>query len=179
MAGQTGGFTNSVVIGADAGKSLAGSSTNVVIGYNSLKAAISGCNQNVALGGYSGFDVNAATADNNTFLGYNTGRGITTGNGNTIIGGNSTGITLANPSHNIIIYDGVGGQGFRKDTEENIILGPEVALATTATDGFVHVPTCAGIPTGVPTVITGKLPFVIDSTNNIMYIYSGGWLALN
>lgn len=54
------------------------------------------------------------------------------------------------------------------------------ALATNATDGFLYVPSCAGAPTGVPTAITGKIPIVADSTNNKLYIYSGGaWVALN
>ena len=48
------------------------------------------------------------------------------------------------------------------------------ALATTATDGFVHVPGCAGAPTGVPTAFTGRVPIVVDTTNNKLYFYSGG-----
>lgn len=53
-------------------------------------------------------------------------------------------------------------------------------LATTATDGFLYLPSCAGLPTGVPTAQTGTIPIVIDSTNNKAYIYSGGaWVALN
>lgn len=48
------------------------------------------------------------------------------------------------------------------------------SLATTATDGFLYVPTCAGTPTGVPTGITGYAPIVIDSTNNKLYFRSGG-----
>lgn len=48
------------------------------------------------------------------------------------------------------------------------------ALATTATDGFTYIPTCAGAPTGTPTTVTGCAPVVIDSTNNKLYFYSGG-----
>jgi len=48
------------------------------------------------------------------------------------------------------------------------------AIATTATDGFLYIPTCAGTPTGVPTSFTGRAPIVIDSTNNKLYFYSGG-----
>ena len=55
-----------------------------------------------------------------------------------------------------------------------------VSLATTATNGFPYIPTCAGVPTGVPTAITGFAPVVIDITNNRMYFYGGtGWVALN
>lgn len=50
-----------------------------------------------------------------------------------------------------------------------------VALATTATDGFVYIPTCAGTPTGVPTASTGTVAVVYDTTNNIIYVYNGAW----
>ena len=54
------------------------------------------------------------------------------------------------------------------------------ALATTATTGYVYLTTCAGVPTGVPQAQTGTAAVQIDSTNNKMYIYSGGaWVALN
>jgi hypothetical protein len=48
------------------------------------------------------------------------------------------------------------------------------ALTTTATDGFLYVPTCAGTPTGTPTTQTGTAPIVINTTNNKLYFYSGG-----
>lgn len=61
----------------------------------------------------------------------------------------------------------------------SVVVG-NAALATTATDGFLYIPACAGVPTGAPTAYTGRAPMVIDSTNNKMYIYSGGaWVALN
>jgi hypothetical protein len=59
------------------------------------------------------------------------------------------------------------------DTSGNFAIGT-AALATTATNGFLYIPTCAGAPTGVPTAITGLAPMVIDSTNNKLYFYSGG-----
>ena len=67
----------------------------------------------------------------------------------------------------------------RLDSSGNVRVGT-AALATNATDGFLYIPTCAGTPTGTPTAFTGRAPMVIDSTNNKMYIYSGGsWVALN
>lgn len=48
------------------------------------------------------------------------------------------------------------------------------AITTTATSGFLYVPTCPGAPTGVPATVSGRLPIVIDSTNNKLYFYSGG-----
>jgi hypothetical protein len=62
----------------------------------------------------------------------------------------------------------------------SVLLAMAGAIATTATDGFVYMPSCAGPPTGVPTAATGMIPFVVDSTNSRAYIYSGGaWVALN
>ena len=58
------------------------------------------------------------------------------------------------------------------------VIGTQAALATTATAGFLYLPTCAGVPTGAPTAITGKVPMVVDTTNNRIYIYLGGaWVA--
>lgn len=48
------------------------------------------------------------------------------------------------------------------------------ALATSATDGFLYVPTCAGTPTGTPTTQTGTAPIVVDTTNHKLYFFSGG-----
>jgi hypothetical protein len=59
------------------------------------------------------------------------------------------------------------------DATGNIALG-EAALATNATAGHVFIPSCAGTPTGTPTTKTGRLPVIIDSTNNKLYFYSGG-----
>ena len=56
----------------------------------------------------------------------------------------------------------------------NIVAGASAALATTATNGFLYVPTCAGTPTGTPTAITGMAPIVVNTTNNKLYFYSGG-----
>lgn len=59
----------------------------------------------------------------------------------------------------------------RIDSAGNVRIGT-AALATTATNGFLYVPTCAGAPTGVPTAITGLAPIIIDTTNNKLYFYS-------
>jgi hypothetical protein len=60
------------------------------------------------------------------------------------------------------------------DSNRNIVAGASAALATTATNGFLYVPTCAGTPTGTPTAITGMAPIVVDTTNNKLYFYSTG-----
>lgn len=57
----------------------------------------------------------------------------------------------------------------------SVIIGnSSSALSTSATDGFLYVPTCAGTPTGSPTAVTGAAPIVIDTTNNKLYFRSGG-----
>ena len=54
------------------------------------------------------------------------------------------------------------------------------ALATSATEGFFHLQSCAGTPAGTPASIpTGQVPLCIDSTNSKFYAYLGGaWKAL-
>ena len=56
----------------------------------------------------------------------------------------------------------------------DIVLGDEsAALATSATDGFLHISKSAGPPTGTPTVYLSGAPIHIDSTNSNVWIYSG------
>ena len=55
----------------------------------------------------------------------------------------------------------------------NVAIGLDTML-TTATDGFIFVPTCAGAPTGVPTGMAGYAPAIVDTTNHRWYFYSGG-----
>ena len=61
-----------------------------------------------------------------------------------------------------------------KNSGSVIIGNSSSALATSATNGFLYVPSCAGIPSGTPTSVTGVIPIVVDSTNNKLYFYSGG-----
>jgi hypothetical protein len=51
------------------------------------------------------------------------------------------------------------------------------ALVTTATDGFLYIPTMAGAPTGVPTTKTGYVATVYDTTNERLYVYNGAWVS--
>jgi hypothetical protein len=61
----------------------------------------------------------------------------------------------------------------RIDNAGNVIVNT-AAIATTATDGFLYIPSCAGTPTGVPTAYTGLVPCVVNSSANKWYFYSGG-----
>ncbi len=66
---------------------------------------------------------------------------------------------------------------FRKTVVER--LGPgAAALATTATSGFMYVPNCAGVPTGIPEPQTGMTALVFDSSGGKLYAYKGGWVAV-
>ena len=49
------------------------------------------------------------------------------------------------------------------DANGNVIAGGAL-LATTATDGFLYVPTTAGNPTGVPSAKAGRVPLVFDTS---------------
>lgn len=77
----------------------------------------------------------------------------------------------------------VGGvQGFEWQeigTEVNSIVGKLSALALAATDGFLHISSTPGTPTGVPTAYTGKAPLVFDSTNNLLYAFNSGWNVIS
>ena len=65
------------------------------------------------------------------------------------------------------------------DASGNFVVG-NASVATTATDGFLYVTGCAGTPTGTPTGKSGRVPIVVDTTNNKLYFYSGGsWVAAN
>jgi hypothetical protein len=52
---------------------------------------------------------------------------------------------------------------------------PSGASSTTMTDGFFYIPSVAGVPTGVPTSVSGYSPMYYDATNNYLYVYNGAW----
>lgn len=61
----------------------------------------------------------------------------------------------------------------------DVVVGT-AALATNATSGFLHIPTCAGVPTGVPANgQAGTVAMVFDTTNNDLYVYDGGWIQVS
>lgn len=60
------------------------------------------------------------------------------------------------------------------DANGSVVVG-SAALATTATAGFLYLPTAPGVPTGVPTAYAGRVATVYDTANNKLCIYSGAW----
>lgn len=61
----------------------------------------------------------------------------------------------------------------------NWVVG-RAALATNATDGFIYMPGTAGVPTGSPTAFAGRSPFVVDTSNNVLYFNTNSvWQALD
>ena len=62
----------------------------------------------------------------------------------------------------------------------NVVIGTGSSLATTATNGFLCIPTCAGAPTvgppigDEPAVPIGTVPLIYDTTNDRLYIRTPG-----
>jgi hypothetical protein len=101
---------------------------------------------------------NANTGLNGTLFGVDTA-------GNAIISQTQAALTMtfSNAGLNRVVITAAG----------NVSVGAG-GVATSATDGFLYVPTCAGTPTGTPSTVTGFAPIVVDTTNNKLYFYSGG-----
>lgn len=84
---------------------------------------------------------------------------------------------LASDTMSIDAFNGITFPGFA--TFHGSLINGNAALATTATDGFLYVRTCAGKPTGTPTTRVGTVPVVWDTTNRVFWMYSAGaWLPL-
>jgi hypothetical protein len=59
----------------------------------------------------------------------------------------------------------------------DVIIGDGSDLVT-ATTGFLYIPTSSGPPTGVPVSYAGRVPLVLDTSSNTLYVYNGGWVAV-
>lgn len=158
LANNTTGINNTS-LGSNALKENTTGSDNIAIGFESGKRITGGSSLTSATSSiFIGSDTraNSNSQSNQIVIGYQA-EGL---GSNTVVLGNSSIVTT--------------------QLRGNVISGNQAALATTATDGFLYIPTCAGTPTGTPTSITGKVPMVADTTNNKLYIYVGGaWTAMN
>ena len=86
--------------------------------------------------------------------------------------GGQNGLSIVSQS-NYITLNTNNAERVRIPAAGGMVVGT-AALATNATDGFLYIPGCAGTPTGTPTAYTGRVPLVVDTTNNKLYFYSGG-----
>jgi hypothetical protein len=119
-------------------------------------------------------DVTGAANSVQARFGNVAGRGLTIGTA-VVSGTNDAGVVFNAPiTEGALIFQTNSTERARIDGNGNIVAGASAALATTATNGFLYVPTCAGTPTGTPTAITGMAPIVVNTTNNKLYFYSGG-----
>jgi hypothetical protein len=99
-------------------------------------------------------------------------------NGATIValvdGTVSTGVTPSRIGFNTQTAAGAVTERMRIDKGGNVVINT-AAIATSATDGFLYIPTCAGTPSGVPTTYTGRSAIVYDTSNNKLAVYNGTW----
>jgi hypothetical protein len=109
-----------------------------------------------------------------SYLSYKstTGTGTAAGIAHQWLGGTNGGTVIAT-----MLNNGNIGIGMATPNATLVVNGSTVigigALSTSATDGFLYIPTCAGQPTGVPTTQTGTVPIVFDTVNNRLWIYAG------
>jgi hypothetical protein len=74
-------------------------------------------------------------------------------------------LSVKNQANNYTILNVLG--------DHNVVVG-SAALATTATAGFIWIPSCAGVPTGAPTApYTSAAAMVVDTTNSKLYVRVG------
>lgn len=156
--------------------------TAFVIGQNYLKSTAAdgnfqplnaGLTSITAMG--TGIPVKTSTTafTSRTIVGEGTNIVVTNGNG---VSGNPTITAGANlPKINgTNTFTGVNTfAGLSNDLANNVFLGGS-NVAAEATNGFAYVPTSVAIPTGTPTVNTGRSPLVWNSGNAKLYVYSGG-----
>ena len=80
-----------------------------------------------------------------------------------------------------MFYD-LNGRLLLRANGGQVQIGADGALANDATDDFLTLPSCPGVPTGVPAnLIAGKIPIVIGETAGTpkLYAYIGGaWVVL-
>jgi hypothetical protein len=61
------------------------------------------------------------------------------------------------------------------DDARGLVMGDGAnEIATSATAGFLYIPTCNGTPTGAPTAYTGAVPIVFDRSARKLWVRSAG-----
>ena len=89
---------------------------------------------------------------------------------------NTFGVTAAQATVRNSLGVGVASSGVTGNilVNNNLVMGT-TGIPTDATNGFIYVRVSPGTPTGTPTANNGTVAMCYDSTNNIMYVYNGGW----
>lgn len=156
----TGTTTGTTASNTGAGEmSLMGSTFN---GYGTCVSVDNARNAKIIGGAYAFCDrgVNVGSGAQGTIVAFFTRRRQETGGGN---------------DGAVVVDAGAGTkQVFCDDVNTPGPLVP-VAGSTTQTDGFIHIPSGAGAPTGVPTTFTGTVPLYYDRTNHKLYVYDTTW----
>src|SRR3990167_472982 len=146
-------------------------------GTGSFKIFASGGSASITIGATTGIQIGAPTGTDKGSGTINAASDIWV-NGQIRLRDDGTDAFLyigsARASGTFNLIASAGSNAFSVTSVANVVVG-SAAIATTATNGFLYIPSCAGTPTGTPTTITGSLPLVIDSTNNKLYFYSGSW----
>jgi hypothetical protein len=156
------------------------SSTNTLSNKTLSSPTLSGT---VTLSGNVTFSGQSIFSGSNPIIpGVGSGQGIESKSGSTLIFAltrESSGVKLETITdiefwtNNDGVLPGTGTKKVFIPLAGGMVVGT-AAIATSATNGFMYVPTCAGTPTGTPTTQTGTAPIVIDTTNHKLYFYSGG-----
>jgi hypothetical protein len=74
-----------------------------------------------------------------------------------------------------IVFKTAGSERLRVTSVGNVYTA---SGATGMTNGFFYIPAAAGVPTGVPTAVAGRVPMYYDTTNNKFYVYNGAWKSV-
>lgn len=79
------------------------------------------------------------------------------------------------------IFTNLGIVSFGDIVKLNSVAGlvcANAALSTSATAGFIYIPTSAGAPTGVPGSQTGTVALEYDTTNDKLMVYNSSWKSV-
>jgi hypothetical protein len=125
-------------------------------------------NQSTNSAAYSNYYLGDSTSNTASYIRHQ-------GTNNTGLGGaRSLNIVNTVSGKPIVLHTGGTNERMRIDGSGNVVVNT-AAISTSATDGFLYIPTCAGTPSGTPTSYTGRVPLVYDSTNDKLYAYNGSW----
>ena len=164
------GAQGNSLFGYAAGFGITSGSYNALFGWQAGRSITDGV-KNVCLGSGAGFS--SAITSNELFI-HNEDQ-------------NSSNSLLYGQFNNLYLrvnnYLGVGmlpSNGYNLDVNGTIRANSSVvcsaaALGTSATSGFLYIPTCAGAPSGTPVTHSGTVALAYDTTNEYLYVYNGAW----